>query len=453
MGAPFRRGCIRHRGSTRGVLMLMGGWSNWAENVVCKPKKIMAPKDEVDLAAALRCVQGPVRFVGGGMSYTPLCETGGALLDLGAFNGLTGFDGEAMVATIGAGTPLWEIASLLHRAGYGLSNMGDTDRATLGGAVGTGAHGSGWTLACMSADVASLTMVTTDGAVIRADAGENREIFAAGRLGLGLLGAVTEVGMKVRPRFKLVKTYFVHSIEETFRQLDGMAAANRHFEFFWYPYNDNIVCKSLNETTARAPEPRSAAAMRLRGERPNLKSLAVRAINEALPRAPFLLEPSHRILSVLRKSFGRVRWSNEAFPSPRFVRYLEMEYAVPYEMGPDAVREIAEHIRRKRIVTGFPLVYRIVEGDDIWLSPFYGRKCAAISVLHYVRHDTGTLFKDCEAIFRRYGGRPHWAKYHTLTAGDLAALYPKFEEFRELRKSLDPAGKLLNPYLQGLLPV
>lgn len=434
--------------------MLIGGgrWSNWTGNVVCKPKKLISPKDDVDLAATLRCAEGPVRFDGGGMSWSPLCDTSGALIDLSAFNGLTGFDGDAMVATIGAGTPLWEVASLLHPAGYALSNMCDTDRPTLGGALSTGTHGSGWALASLSSDIASLNLVAPDGAVLQADATDNPEVFAAGRVGLGLLGALTEVGMKVRPRFKLVKSYFVHSVDETFRQLDGLAAATRHFEFFWYPYNRNIVCKSLNETTAHAPEPRSAIAMRLRGEIPSPKSFVIRAINEALPLAPVLLEPAHRMLSVLRRSFGRVRWSNEAYPSPRFVRYAEMEYAVPYEMGPDAVQEIAEYIRKKRIVTGFPLVYRIVEGDDIWLSPFYGRKCAAISVQHYVRHDGGDLFAACETILRKFGGRPHWAKYHTCTADDMAAMYPMFDAFRALRKRIDPVGKLLNPYLQTLLP-
>jgi FAD/FMN-containing dehydrogenase len=294
--------------------------------------------------------------------------------------------------------------------------------------------------------------VTTNGDVIRAAADENREIFTAGRVGLGLFGVMTEIGMKVRPRYKLQKNYFVHSIEETFRQLDGMAKANRHFEFFWFTCNDFIVCKSLNETNARAPEPRSSAAMRARGERPSLKSFATVAINELLPVAPFLCHPSHRILSILRKSFGRVRWSNETFPTPRVIRFQEMEYALPYENGVDAVREIVEAIRKKRIVTGYPIVFRIVEGDDIWLSPFYGRRSAVISVPVYAKHDGTPLFEICEAIFRRYDGRPHWGKYHTMTAEEAARLYPKYDDFRALRKRLDPTGKLLNAYLRNLLP-
>lgn len=434
--------------------MIIGGgiWSNWYGSVVCRPKKIVKPKDEVELAAAVRCASGEVRAAGTGLSYSPLCETAGTIIDIAAFGGLTGFDSDKSVATIGAGTPMWEIASLLHREGFGLETMGDNDRETLSGAVAAGTHGSGASLGSLSAEVAGFNLVQANGDVVHCDAQENPEIFAAGRQSLGLFGVMTEVGMKVRPRYKLVKSYFIHSIDETFRQLDGMVAANRHFEFFWYPYNDFILCRSLNETNARAPEPRSPSAMRARGERPSLKSFAVMAINEVLPLAPFLLKPSHYLLAQLRKSFGRVRWSNETFPSPHLVRFGEMEYAVPYEKGADVVREIVEEVRKKKIVTGYPIIFRTVAADDIWLSPFYGRKSATISVGQYRRQDARVLFQTCEDIFRRYQGRPHWGKIHSMTAAEAARLYPKYEDFRVLRSSLDPDGRFLNRHLRAILP-
>lgn len=435
--------------------MLIAGdrWSNWSGNVVCKPKKLLAPVDDVEVAAALRCACGCVRVAGSGMSSAPLCDTDGLMLDMAAFDGLYGFDFDSSVATIGAGTPLWDIAGLIHREGFALNTMGDSDRGTLGGQIAVGAHGSGWGVGSMSADVASFTLVLTSGEVLDCSADENPDVFAAGRVALGLFGVMTQIGMRVRPRYRLVKQYFVHSVEETFRQLDGMAQANRYFEFFWFPHNDYIVCRSLNETAARAPEPRSPGAMRARGERPNMKSFAIKTLNEMLRVSPWMVNPAHHVLSVLRKSFGRVRWSNETFPSPRVVRFNEMEYAVPYECGADVVREIADVIRKKKIITGFPIVYRLAEADDIWLSPFYGRKSAIISLPHYHRHDAQGLFDACEAIFRRYDGRPHWGKVHNLTSREAAQLYPRYDDFRRLRAKLDPAGKFLNEYLKSLFPV
>ena len=59
-------------------------------------------------------------------------------------------------------------------------------------------------------------------------------------------------------------------------------------------------------------------------------------------------------------------------------------------------------------------------------------------------------FDDLEAIFRAHGGRPHWAKRHTLTARDVEALYPDAARFRMVRDAHDPEGKFANAHLGSL---
>ena len=49
------------------------------------------------------------------------------------------------------------------------------------------------------------------------------------------------------------------------------------------------------------------------------------------------------------------------------------------------------------------------------------------------------------------GARPHWGKIHTLTARELRELYPMWERFQRVRRSLDPKGRFLSPYLRRLL--
>jgi FAD-linked oxidoreductase len=432
-------------------MKIVGGrWSNWSGGVTCRPRTVVAPKDEVELAAAVRKAEGHVRVPGTGHSFTPLNATDGTLIDLAAFTGLNGCDPERQVATIAAATPLWGIGSLLHPVGFALKNMGDIDRQTLGGVVGTGTHGTGIKLGSFSSDVASFRIVLGNGDVIHCSPDENAEIYAAGRTSMGMFGVMTEIDMHVRPIYKLVEKHFIHSVDELFRQLDGLVAANRHFEFFWFPYADDVVCKSLNETDADAPVRHSANTLRARSERASSDDYAFAAINEVLPYAPYLLKPTHRLFSKLMPGQERVRWSHEIFPSPRTVRFNEMEYAVPYEKGPDVLREIVEMIRKKRINTGFPIEFRTVAADDVWLSPFYRRESATIAVHQYHRIDTTELFDACEAIFRQYDGRPHWGKRHTRTASELAQLYPQFEAFRTLRSKLDPQGKFLNGYLRAM---
>src|ERR1051326_4280643 len=119
-------------------MKIVGGkWSNWSGGVVCKPRQVATPRDEVELAAEVRKAVAPVRVPGTGHSFTPLNATDGTLIDLAAFDGMKGFDHDKETVTFGAATPLWEIGTLVHPLGVGLKKMGDIDRQTLVGVVGT----------------------------------------------------------------------------------------------------------------------------------------------------------------------------------------------------------------------------------------------------------------------------------------------------------------------------
>jgi FAD-linked oxidoreductase len=432
------------------VRLVRGKWYNWSCGVSCKPKAALAPKNEVDLAAAIRTADGTVRVPGTGHSFTPIAGTDGTLIDLSAFTGLKGIDREAGTATFAAATPLWAVGPALHPHGLGLKNMGDIDRQTLGGVVGTGTHGTGPTLKSFSAEVAGFRIILANGQVLNCSPAENPELFAAGRCSLGVFGVMTEITVQARPSYKLIEKNFLLPPEELFAQLVTLIAGNRHFEFFWFPYADRAVCKSLNETDEPAPEPRPADAMHRRGEKGGADARAFAAINEVLPYAPFLLRPAHRLFSQLMPGPGRARWSHEIFPSPRTIRFNEMEYAVPREKGPECLKEIVATIRGKKINTGFPIEYRTVAADDVWLSPFYQRDSCTIAVHQYHRVDTTKLFETCEAIFRGYEGRPHWGKRHTRSASELGELYPQYDAFVALRRRLDSGGKFLNAHLRAM---
>ena len=432
-------------------MKIVGGkWSNWAGNVSFRPREVVAPRDEVELAAAVRKAEGNVRFPGTGHSFAPLNQTDGTLIDLSAFVGLKGFDPSRETASVAGATPLWGLGSLLHPLGYALKNMADVDRQTLAGAVATSTHGTGRMFGSLSADVASFRLLLASGEVIHCSADENADIFNAGRTAQGLLGVMTEIDMHVRPVYKLQRKYFLHPIDELFRQLEGLVNANRHFEFFWFPESEVAVCKALNESEAHAPTRHSARTLHARGERRRGREYVFAGINELVRTMPALTGPSHRFMSRFMPRREKVRWSHEIFPSPRTVRFTEMEYALPYAKGIDALKEVVELIRSRRISTGFPIEFRTVAADDIWLSPFYERESVTIALHQYRRASTKPLFDACEAIFRSYGGRPHWGKLHTATRDELAALYPKFEDFRAVRARLDPKGKFLNGYLGAL---
>ena len=122
---------------------------------------------------------------------------------------------------------------------------------------------------------------------------------------------------------------------------------------------------------------------------------------------------------------SRVARSWEIFPNPRWVRFNEMEYAVPVERGVEAFLAVKDLIEREQLDVLFPIEYRYVRGDDIPLSPFVGRDCAVISCHVYRGKSYERYFRAVEAIMLEHGGRPHWGKMHALEAPQLRCLYPR----------------------------
>lgn len=138
------------------------------------------------------------------------------------------------------------------------------------------------------------------------------------------------------------------------------------------------------------------------------------------------------------------------FPSERTVRFEEMECHFPQGAGLAALDEARRYIRRQRLPVTVPFEVRTVAGDDIWLSPFKATVNESIAFHPYAAMEWRGLFDRIEPIFRAHGGPPHWGKRHSLTRRDVDSLYPEVEQFRDLRRTLDPQGKFLNPHLRTL---
>jgi FAD-linked oxidoreductase len=427
-------------------------WSNWSGWVKAWPKSLLEPATEEELAASIRVAEGPVRVAGSGHSFTPLVESAGTIVTLRHLSGVVDHDDAALTARIKAGTTLRDLGPMLFERGLGLVNQGVIDRQALAGAVGTGTHGTGVEIGSISSAVAGFRLVTANGEVLTANRTENSDLFDAGRVSFGSLGIMSEITMQCRPVYALEETGGRMPIADVLAQVETLRDTHRHFEFWWFPFSDHAIVKFLSETDKDAkPRRRRPDGEETRDDK------IFRTANEATRYLPFLRGPLQKYMTSASGRYstslsepGRVRWSHDAFPSDRNVRFNEMEYAVPAERGPDCIRELAAHMRKGGVNFMFPLEYRYVAADDIWLSPFYQRDSVTISVHQYHRQPYAELFADAEAIFRRYEGRPHWGKLHTLGAADLARLYPRWDDFQGVRRRLDPGGKFLNAHLKRL---
>jgi len=433
----------------------MPKWNNWSGWVEANPSAIEYPDNEAALIKIMAQAKGPIRVVGTGHSFTPLAATDGTLIDLCKLTGFIDLDHEKREATFWGGTPIHQVGRELHARGFGLINQGDIDRQTLAGAVSTGTHGTGIDLGSFSTMVRAVRLVTSSGEVIDASPSKNNDMFEAARLSLGALGVLSHITIAVEPAYKLVERGWTMPIMDCFNAIEALRTATRHFEFFWFPYADDVICKSLDATN----EPARPIRDHDQGEMRDPEEDRVRGMFDLTARFPFLSGPVTRHITreagkgkVQRhaKAGGSVRWSHEAFPSPRNIKFNEMEWAVPAEAGIDVMREIAAYIRQKSIRVAFPLEFRFVAADEVWLSPFNGRDSVTIAVHQFHKQDYEEFFDHCETIFRSYEGRPHWGKLHRATEPDFAMMYPDWPYFQTVRRMLDPQGKMLNDHLATL---
>ena len=143
--------------------------------------------------------------------------------------------------------------------------------------------------------------------------------------------------------------------------------------------------------------------------------------------------------------------SHRVFVSRRFVRFYEMEYAVPLEALGEAVRRIGALVRGLSTPVTFPVEVRVSAADDIALSTGYGRDSAWFACHMYKGTPYLAYFQGVEAIAADYGGRPHWGKVHFHDHRSLAPLYPEWDRFQRVRSELDPAGTFSNSYTDRVL--
>ena len=389
----------------------MPSWSNWSGSVIAETGRLAAPANEAEVAALVReaaAAGATVRVAGSGHSFVPVVPAEGAILTLDRLAGLLHADPASGRATLLAGTKLHEATHFLWEQGLALPNQGDVDTQSLAGAIATGTHGTGRSYGSISTRLVGARLVTASGDLLDVD---SPDLLPALRVSLGLLGIMTRVTLACVPRYALRERVWQHPIDECLEQLEHNIASHDHYEFFWFPRSDIAESKSLDPVDA---------------------------------------EPDTEDPPPLEGPGERVGWAHRIYPSVRELRFNEMEYAVPAEAGPACFRAVRQRMKERHPKVGWPVEYRTLAADDAWLSPAFGRATVTISVHQDAARPYREFFTDLEPIFRSYGGRPHWGKFHTCTRADLAAAYPRFEEFCALRREFDPAGRFLSPYLAAL---
>ncbi len=424
-------------------------WSNWSGSVTFTPKQIFYPKsiEEVILIVRRTKLAGKyLRVVGSGYSFSPLVQTDQILLSLQMLEGIENINEAEHTVTVFAGTKLKDLAEALATSGYAVENFGDSNELTIAGALSSGTHGTGVQFGILSTVVVTIWIITAEGKLVECSEDKNEDLFRAAQLSLGLLGIIIKITLRIVPMYRLHLLTYQMDFDQCITEIENLRVENRNFGFLWFPYTKTVQVRTMNESTEEKSEENIWRNLKTSAFETWLFSL----LSTICTWFPKLCKSIGNFSAKTIPSIEKIDDSHKIFFARRSVRFHEMEYFVPIEHFEAVVREIEETIEREQFNVHFPLEYRFVKGDEIWLSPAYQQDSVAIAVHMYSRMPYEEYFRAIEAIFHKYNGRPHWGKWHTLTKERAERLFPKIKDFKKLRSALDPYDTFLNPYLQKL---
>jgi FAD/FMN-containing dehydrogenase len=346
-----------------------------------------------------------------------------------------------------AGIRLHRLNELLAERGLALSIVGSVVEQSLAGVLSTGTHGSSLVHGNIPSFVVGLRVITGTGELLEID--EHNPLLAAVRVGLGGLGIITQVTVRVEPAFRLRETTQTLSFEAALASLPTLARSAEYVKLWWLPHTDAVLVFRCDRTD----EPGDPSKLLDWIDRVIINKFVfpvMLGLGRVLPR---LIPPSNRLVArtYLERAprLGRAdRILSLAMPP----RHRETEYAVPLEHAAEALRQTRALIVALGVRVNFITELRFVKGDDAWMSPANGRDSCQLGAYMATAPGLAEYFAGFEAAMRALDGRPHWGKEFSATPEAIQQMYPQAKAFAAKLIELDPDGVFHGRLLARVFP-
>ncbi|MCA9682429.1 MAG: FAD-binding protein, partial [Myxococcales bacterium] len=230
---------------------------NWARTHSCRPQRVARPENEAALRTLVReaaAAGSKIKVIGARHSWSDIAMSEGVLVSLDAMQELLAVDLEAGRVRVQAGVRLHRLVELLAAQGLALAIVGSVLEQSIAGVMATGTHGSSLVHGNIPSHVVGLRMVTAGGEILELGEGDPR--LRGARVGLGALGVITEVRVRVEPLFRLRETTQILSFDEAVASVDAIARSAEYVKLWWLPHTDAVMvfrCERTREPGRLSP--------------------------------------------------------------------------------------------------------------------------------------------------------------------------------------------------------
>jgi L-gulonolactone oxidase len=424
-----------------------GIWTSWNENITSNYKSLYKITSETELQEVVKRSE-KIRIFGNKQSSADIASGTATLVDIRTYNKILSFNDSNRTITVQSGIILGDLIEAVEEKSWCIPCLPDINTITIGGALATGTHGTSGYL--LSEYITKCNLILADGSI--KEITDKDDIIDAVRVSLGVLGVLSTITFKCEPIYTLhikegpeADTEWLPKIKERLNKHDFL-------RILWLPHTDKGYVITGDKIDANKEVIEYLGPKYLKHRRKTSKILYkythifpwITAIANKLLYKGFFSSTKEHKGSLYQATVTKSRGST-----------LELaEWTIGLDVFPTVFEELKTEINKwsNKSFIHIPMDVRFIYKDKSWLSYAYGKDTVTMGCVsrNAATADTYEAFKSIEKIFLKHGGKPHWAKRFMAKDAKLSEIYDKWEDFKNLRRELDPTNKFLNPYLMEI---
>ncbi|XP_027154655.1 probable L-gulonolactone oxidase 6 [Coffea eugenioides] len=435
-----------------------------------------------------------------------MCPGGenGIIISTKYLNRTVNVDKSAMTITVEPGVTLRQLINASAAAGLALPYAPYWWGLTVGGMLGTGAHGSTlWGLGSAVHDyVIQLRIVTPAGpdegyAKVRTLRNGDPELNAA-RVSLGVLGVISQVTLQLQPLFKRSITYVQKNDSDFGDQASTFGRQHEFADFTWYPSQHKVVYRIddrvPSNTTGnglydfmgfRSTPSLFLALIRTAEEtQESIRDAVGKCINGGITTS-ILTNAAYGLTNdgSMFKGYpvvgynNRLQSSGSCLDSPqdglitacpwdprvKGLYYFQNGFSIGLSKVKDFIQDVQKLVAlQPRALCGVDLYDGFLIRYVTASSAYLGKQEDALDfdITYYRSKDpmAPRLYEDIleeieQLAVIKYGGLPHWGKNRNLAFVGAINKYQNATEFLKIKQLYDPLGLFSNDWTDQILGI
>lgn len=394
-----------------------------------------------------------------GRSYgDPAQNSGGVVVDMSALRRIRSIDAQSGLVVLDAGVSLDQLMRAALPFGLWVPALPGTRQVTIGGAIAADIHGKNHHSAgSFGNHVMSMDLLTADGEIRTVTPeGPESALFWCTIGGMGLTGVILGATVQMT---KTETAYFVtdhdrtESLEETVAFFSDGSDENFGYSAAWF--DTMSTGRSLGRAAigraslAKLDDlPKKLRANPLKFDAPQLMTVPdIFPSGWAMNRLSFLAIGEFYYRSTPKISRGKIQnltqfyhpldlfgqW-NRAYGSRGFLQY---QFSVPFGEE-SAFCDLVRHISKSGHYSALNVFKRFGNGNRAPLS--FPSPGWTVAVDFPKKASLGRLCAELDEQVLDMGGRLYFAKESRAAAETIQQMYPRLDEWRKVRDSVDPEG-------------